>query len=118
MTTRILRHEGSSMTHSLSTHDEPAAIPHAELATFGPVHLDGTGAEQSLAFWRDAVGLQLRGEDSGALILGTERETLLVLHPGATSPARRGHAGLYHLAVHLPDEPEFARVLARLIAHR
>ena len=34
------------------------------------------------------------------------------------SPARRGHAGLYHLAIHLPNEPEFARVLARLFDRR
>ena len=96
----------------------PAAPPNAELATFGPVHLDVTDADRSLAFWRDRVGLRLRGTDDGALSLGTEHETLLVLHPGATSPARRGHAGLYHLAIHLPNEAEFARVLARLFDRR
>ena len=46
------------MTHPLSTHDEPVAIAHAELATLGAVHLDVTGAERSLAFWRDVVGLR------------------------------------------------------------
>ena len=96
-----------------------AAAPSADFVTFGAVHLDITDAGQSLAFWRDRVGLQLRGQDAdGALHLGTDEETLLVLHPGATSPARRGHAGLYHLAIHLPDEGEFARVLARLFDRR
>ena len=94
----------------------PAAAPAAEFVTFGAVHLDVTDAERSLAFWRDRVGLRLRAEENGALHLGTDEETLLVLHPGATSPARRGHAGLYHLAIHLPNEGEFARVLARLFA--
>ena len=98
--------------------DTLAAAPSAELATFGPVHLDVTDSDQSLAFWRDLVGLQLRGREDGALRLGTADETLLVLHPGATSPARRGHAGLYHLAIHLPSEGEFARVLARLFDRR
>jgi catechol 2,3-dioxygenase len=98
--------------------DTSIAAPSAELATFGAVHLDVTDAERSLAFWRDLVGLQLRAQDDGAVSLGTDRETLLVLHPGATSPARRGHAGLYHLAIHLPNEPEFARVLARLFDRR
>ena len=98
--------------------DSPAAAPSAELATFGAVHLDVTDAARSLAFWRDLVGLQLRGQDNGAVSLGTDRETLLVLHPGATSPAQRGHAGLYHLAIHLRNEPEFARVLARLFERR
>ncbi|HEY8588907.1 MAG TPA: VOC family protein [Naasia sp.] len=89
-----------------------------DFLTLGGVHLDVTDADRSLAFWRDRVGLQLRGEQDGALHLGTDQETLLALHPGATSPARRGHAGLYHLAIHLPDEGEFARVLARLFARR
>ncbi len=96
----------------------PAAAPAAEFVAFGAVHLDVTAAERSLAFWRDRVGLQLRAEANGALHLGTDEETLLVLHPGATAPARRGHAGLYHLAIHLPNEGEFARVLARLFARR
>jgi catechol 2,3-dioxygenase len=105
------------MNQTAST-DTPAAAPSAELATFGSVHLDVTDADRSLAFWRDLVGLQLRGDDHGVLHLGTDGETLLVLHPGATSPVRRGHAGLYHLAIHLPNEPEFARVLARLFDRR
>lgn len=87
----------------------------ADFATFGPVHLDIVDRERSLQFWRDVVGLQLRRDSESALELGSERETLLVLHPGATSPVRRGHTGLYHVAIHLPNEPEFARVLARLI---
>jgi catechol 2,3-dioxygenase len=98
--------------------DSPAAAPSAELATFGAFHLDVTDAERSLAFWRDLVGLQVRGQDDGSVSLGTDDETLLVLHPGATSPARRGHAGLYHVAIHLPNEAEFARVLARLFDRR
>jgi catechol 2,3-dioxygenase len=89
-----------------------------ELATFGPVHLDVTEAERSLAFWADLVGLQVTGKSDGLIELGAGGETLLVLHPGATSPSLRGYAGLYHLAIHLPDEPEFARVLARLFAAR
>ena len=105
------------MNQSLST-GGPAATPSAELACFGPVHLDVTDADRSLAFWRDLVGLQVRHYDGGALHLGTDEDTLLVLHPGAGSPARPGHAGLYHLALHLPDEPEFARVLARLFDRR
>lgn len=89
-----------------------------ELATLGPVHLDVTDRDRSLRFWRGVVGLRLVSDDGEAVRLGTESETLLVLHPGAAAPAGRGHSGLYHVAIHLPDEPEFARVLARLIARR
>jgi catechol 2,3-dioxygenase len=90
----------------------------ADFMTFGPVHLDVIDGDRSLGFWRDVVGLRLRGRDATTLELGTEDETLLVLHPGATSRTRRGFSGLYHVAIHLPDEPEFARVLARLIQRR
>src|SRR3954447_24211438 len=103
-----------------STHNRFHATSPAnpELATFGAVHLDVVDADRSLEFWRDRVGLQLRGEDQGALLLGTEGETLLVLHPGATGPVRPGHAGLYPRATPLPNERESARVRAPLFARR
>ena len=84
----------------------------------GPVHLDVIDAERSLRFWRDLIGLTVQSTDGGALPLGADGKTLLVLNPGAQRPVQRGHAGLYHVAVHLPDEPEFARILARLIMAR
>jgi catechol 2,3-dioxygenase len=90
----------------------------SDFATFGPVHLDIVDRERSLQFWRDVVGLRLRHDTDSALELGTERETLLVLHPGAASPVPHRRTGLYHLAIHLPNEPEFARVLGRLIMRR
>ena len=96
----------------------PAAGQPADFATLGPVHLDVVDADRSLGFWRDVVGLRLRSRDDATLELGTDEETLLVLHPGATGRVRRGFRGLYHVAIHLPNEPEFARVLARLIARR
>jgi catechol 2,3-dioxygenase len=89
-----------------------------DFARFGPVQLHVVDGERSLGFWRDVVGLRLRSRDDAALELGTEDETLIVLRPGATGPTRRGYTGLYHVAIHLPNEPEFARVLARLIERR
>ena len=41
-----------------------------------------------------------------------------MLHAGADRGPQRGHSGLYHVALHLPDEREFARVIARLGAAR
>jgi catechol 2,3-dioxygenase len=73
-----------------------------------------TDRDQSLRFWHNAVGLQL-GEDGDVIELGTGAHTLAVLHPVAKRRVQPGYSGLYHLAIHLPDEPEFARVLARLI---
>lgn len=88
----------------------------SENITFGPVHLEITNREQSVRFWKELIGMQLR-VDAETVELGTENETLVVLHPVAKSRFRSGHSGLYHLAVHVPNEPEFARVLARLIEY-
>jgi len=85
---------------------------------YGAVHLDVTHRERALAFWRDALGLELQAEDEDGIRLGAGGRTVIVLHPGAARPWRRGHAGLYHVAVHVPDVGEFARALARLAEHR
>ncbi|MEO9900358.1 VOC family protein [Nisaea sp.] len=83
-----------------------------EHLSFGPVELEITDADRSVAFWRDVIGMRVRSS-AESIALGTETETLVILHPVATSPAVKGHAGLYHLAIHVPDEGEFARILAR-----
>jgi catechol 2,3-dioxygenase len=95
-----------------------AAAAPADRITHGPVHLDVVDAGRSLAFWHDLVGLGETGRDGGVIRLGAGERDLVVLHPGATRRAARGHAGLYHLALHVPDGPEFARVVARLAGAR
>jgi catechol 2,3-dioxygenase len=90
----------------------------SELATFGAVHLEVTNRERLLAFWRDVVGLEVVNEVGETVELGAGGNPLVVLHQVATDPSSPGHSGLYHLALHLPDEAEFARVLARLIELR
>lgn len=88
-----------------------------EIATFGAVHLSVTDIQRSTDFWREIVGLEVRR--SGDIVeLGTQEQTLVVLHAGATSKVKNGYSGIYHLAIHLPTESEFARVLARLITKR
>jgi catechol 2,3-dioxygenase len=100
----------------LDSRPTPAQSTATDRVTWGPVHLDVADGSRSLAFWRDLVGLSLLEERDGAIRLGVEDAELLVLHPGATRRAPRGHTGLYHLAIHLPSEAEFARVLARLFS--
>lgn len=89
----------------------------SELITFGPVHLEVTNRVQSTAFWKEIIGMQLRKEGE-SIEFGTKDETLIVLHPVAKEPFQHGYSGLYHLAVHLPNEPEFARILSRLMLYR
>ncbi len=87
-----------------------------ESVSFGPVHLEVIEAARSSGFWRNIVGLSRLGEsEQGAVSLGVDGRELVVLHPVARRGVEPGHSGLYHLAIHLPDETEFARVLWRLI---
>ena len=89
-----------------------------EVAAHGPVHLNVTDGERSLMFWRDVLGLEVLGRGDDTIEVGAGDRVLLVLHPGSTAPAERGRAGLYHVAVHVPDASEFAYVLARLFSTR
>jgi len=112
--------EGSTVSWDRQEPRSKGSAAH-EFATFGPVHLHVVDGDQSRRFWCDVVGLRpLRGRKHAVELGadGTEGGPLLVLHPGAIVPVRRGHSGLYHLALHLPDDAEFARALARLIARR
>ncbi len=85
-----------------------------ETLAHGAVHLDVTDLPRALSFWRDLLGLTDMGEADGVARLGAGGRELIVLHEGAERGPQRGHSGLYHVALHLPDEREFARVIARL----
>lgn len=88
-----------------------------DFAMFGAVDLDVIKIDRSLPFWQDAVGLELYDRTDGVATLGAGGKTLLRLHEGATGPTPRGHSGLYHLAIHMPDQHAFSTALGRLIAH-
>jgi catechol 2,3-dioxygenase len=91
----------------------PASLS-GERIVYGAVHLDVTDLQRSLSFWRDVVGLVEIPSFPGEQRLGVDGRALVVLHPDATRPAGRGHAGLYHLAIHVPDGLQFARTVMRI----
>ncbi|MFV0374536.1 VOC family protein [Microbacterium sp.] len=86
-----------------------------DIATFGAVELDVTSLSRSVAFWTDVIGLTIRAETGDGAELGTAAQTLVILHEVAHAGFQQRHSGLYHLAVHAPTEPDFARILLRLI---
>lgn len=97
----------------------PVESTASDALTYGAVHLNVTDVERARIFWRDLIGLTERGDGpEGAVRLGVDDADLVVLHPGAKGPVQRGYSGLYHLAIHLPSEAEFARLLGRLMAAR
>jgi len=102
---------------SVETTTAKPPVPSAlrdESIIYGAVHLDVVELERSLSFWRDLIGLQELTSVAGEARLGVDGRALVVLHPGAEGPAPRGHAGLYHLAIHVPDALQFARALVRI----
>lgn len=86
-----------------------------EVASFGAVELEVTDLPRSVAFWVEVIGLAVRSESPERVELGTAQETLVTLFPGARAVFQQRHSGLYHLAIHPPTEPDFARILLRLI---
>ena len=103
------------MSSSLATND--LSRPEArDRLSYGAVHLDVTDAGRALGFWRDLIGLAEIARTGDAIHLGIDGRALIVLHPGAERGPVPGRTGLYHVAIHLPNETEFARVLARIAA--
>jgi catechol 2,3-dioxygenase len=82
----------------------------------GPVELSVSDLERTLAYWQNEVGLQVlsRGSESntaGWASLGVDTELVrFVEEPGARSA--RGYAGLYHVALLLPERRHLANWLA------
>jgi len=97
------------------TPDESMA---SDVLTYGAVHLDVTDEVRALAFWSGIVGLEPLAHSGEGVSLGAGTRALVVLHPGATRGQQPGRSGLYHLALHVPDEAAFAHVLLRLAAAR
>lgn len=89
------------------------ARPRGDVLSFGAVHLEVTDPERTALFWETLFGFQRRSNEGDGIAVGTGDDTLIVLHGGATSPFKRGHSGLYHVAIHTPDERDFARLLKR-----
>ncbi len=86
--------------------------------TFGPVHLEVRNPERTANFWQELAGFKRRASQGSSIEVGTSEDTLLVLHGGARVPFQRGHSGIYHVAIHSPDERDFARLLKRMMDMR
>ena len=91
-----------------------AEVP--EFAAFGAVQLQVVDLQRSSEWWREVVGLRPLDDRTGTVDLGVDTDALVVLREGATSRTRRGYAGLYHLALVLPDAAAFAHTVARILA--
>jgi len=74
------------------------------------VGLKSRDAEALAQFYRDVVGLHELSRSNGAISLGTEERTLLVLEEDkAALPDDAREAGLFHTAFLLPSRADLAR---------
>ena len=94
-----------------------AAHGQAERLAWGSIALSVTDLPRAVSFWTHTLGLLAR-DIPGGVALGTESMTLVTLHPGARRSVERRATGLYHVAIGVPTQVEFSRLMARLMALR
>lgn len=88
---------------------------YVERLSFAEIELQVTNLERAVTFWTNVLGLTIRNNDNNKVELGTQTKTLFVLHAGATKTVAAPYTGMYHVAMGLPTQAEFSRILARLL---
>ena len=96
----------------------PPAYRLPEATRLGRVSLQVSDLERSLDYYQRVLGLRVveRGEGLAFLAAAGDDSPLVELHErrGARPVSRRGHLGLYHFAVLLPDRAALGRFVAHL----
>ena len=90
----------------------PALAEISAATTLGAVHLTVSDVDVSLAYYREAVGLELLERYGGSARVGAGGSELLVLVEERGARPAHGHTGLYHFALLLPERVDLARWLA------
>lgn len=89
-----------------------------EAAHVGRTALVVADLGETVAFYRDVVGLTVQSRDETAVTLGVDGTSLLVLEQDADAPARRrDQAGLFHTAFKVPDRTALGAALDRIQDH-
>ncbi len=96
----------------------PVGAEISPLTTVGAVHLTVSELGRSVAYYREAVGLELleRGDRSACLGAGGRELLVLVEEEGARPSV--GYTGLYHFALLVPERADLARWLAHAARDR
>lgn len=105
-------------TDALELARQSARSGRPECLSWGVVEIQVTDLKRTLTFWTSALGLCVHEQTSERASVGTETDTLFIFHAGASRSAVAGHLGMYHVAIGVPDQLEFSRLLARLMAMR
>jgi catechol 2,3-dioxygenase len=93
-------------------------LPHA--THVGLVRLQVANVERSIAYYERVIGFRVIARDGAVAKLGAhgDESVLVELHEksGVRPVAGRGHIGLYHFAILLPDRASLGRFVAHLAA--
>jgi len=89
----------------------------APQTTVGPVHLTVADLDRSLRWYAHALGLSAERDD-GLARLSAGGNELLVLYEERGARPVRGHTGLYHYALLVPERSDLARWLAHVAQER
>lgn len=85
-----------------------------EITTFGAIHIKVSNLEKANLFWTKIGGLKVRAAHENTIEFGSESNTLVVVHHSAQQSFLNGYSGLYHFAIHVPNEAELASIIHRL----
>jgi catechol 2,3-dioxygenase len=96
----------------LEAQQRPASAQISPGTTVGSVHLTVSDLEDSLTYYRQAIGLDVLEAGAGRARLGAGERELLVLVEEAGARSAYGFTGLYHFALLVPERRDLARWLA------
>jgi len=84
----------------------------------GRVRLQVADLVRSIAYYETVIGLRVLERTSGRALMGAHDDTRVLVElqerAGVRPVARRGHIGLYHFAILLPDRASLGRFVAHL----
>jgi catechol 2,3-dioxygenase len=96
----------------------PAGYRLPDATHLGRVRLQVADLERSIAYYETVLGLRVIDRGAGVARLGPQGDDRVIveLHEksGVKPVARRGHIGLYHFAVLLPDRASLGRFVRHL----
>jgi catechol 2,3-dioxygenase len=99
--------------------DTSTSNPRIDAATrIGAVHLTAAHLARSVTYYRDAIGLEVLGDGDGTASLGAGGVELVHLVEEPDARPSRGHTGLFHMALRVPERADLARWLAHAARDR
>jgi catechol 2,3-dioxygenase len=96
----------------------PASAEISPATTVGAVHLTVSDLDASLAYYREAIGLDVLASADGTARLGAGTRELLVLVEEVGARPAHGYTGLYHFALLVPERTDLAHWLAHAARDR